>query len=146
MSTTRFSQLHPRQSWWIRLFVAVLVMAGLMTIGVGHSAAAPDRQGALHKVYITDVRDNQFVVSWTTDTPSNGQVEWGTTTALGSTTADGVASTTTHYVVITGLAPSTVYYFQVRSGSLVDNNHGSYYTVTTGRESLSMVSCINKGE
>ena len=133
MSTTRFFQSRPRHRLWISLCVTTLGLAiGLLTIGVGQSMAAPDQQGALHRIFITDVRDTQFVVSWTTDTPSNGQVEWGTTTALGSITSDGVVSTTTHYVPITGLIPGTPYYFQVRSGSLLDNNHGSYYTVTAG--------------
>jgi hypothetical protein len=133
MNAARFFQLSPRQSRWIKLIISVLIMAvGVTTIGVGDSAASPQQQGALRRVYITDVRDNQFVVSWTTDTPSDGQVEWGTTTALGAITSDEVVSTTTHYVPITGLAPTTVYTFQVRSGVLLDNNHGSYYTVTTG--------------
>ena len=91
MSTTRFFQSRPRHRLWISLCVTTLGLAiGLLTIGVGQSMAAPDQQGALHRIFITDVRDTQFVVSWTTDTPSNGQVEWGTTTALGSITADGV--------------------------------------------------------
>ena len=35
-------------------------------------------------------------------------------------------------MVIGGLAPLTTYYFQTRSGSLIDNNGGAFYTVTTG--------------
>jgi len=102
-----------------------------MAIGVEQSGAAPDQQVTLHRVYITDVRDAQFVVSWTTDTPSDGRVEWGLTTTLGLTTTDAVVSTTSHYVTITGLVPARTYYFQVRSGTSLDNNHGAYYSVTT---------------
>jgi hypothetical protein len=112
---------------------AVLISLGVSLLLVTASVAAPINQGALHKIYITDVRDVQFVVSWTTNTVSDGRVEWGTTTALGNTATDPVPSTTTHYVeVTTGVSPSTTYYFRVRSGALVDDNGGAYYTVTTG--------------
>lgn len=94
-------------------------------------AAAPNLQTTYH-IYTADVRDTSFVVSWTTDVASDGHVDWGTTTALGTTTSDSVGSTTTHYVVVTSLAPSTTYYFQIRSGTTTDNNGGAYYTVTTG--------------
>ncbi len=109
-----------------------LIVVALSLIGVQSVLAAPARQSVIHKVYITDVRDGQFVVSWATDTPSDGQVEWGTTAALGFTATDPVASTTSHYVTITGLSPAATYYFQVRSGSLLDDNAGALYTVTTG--------------
>jgi hypothetical protein len=116
---------------WLTAWLIVTVTAVLL-IGVRHSVATPNLQGVLHGVNITDVRDRQFVVSWTTDSPSDGRVDWGTTTALGNTSADPAGSTTTHYVSITHLTHDTVYYFQVQSGSMIDNNNGQYYTVTTG--------------
>lgn len=123
----------PRDRGWHRpIGWALIVIVAISLIGINRAFAAPDRQGALHKVYVTDVRDGQFVVSWTTDASSDGQVEWGPTTALGFTATDLVPSATTHYVSIAGLSPSTTYYFQVRSGTLLDNNGGLFYTVTTG--------------
>jgi hypothetical protein len=110
----------------------VVITAAVLLIGVSNGMAAPNLQGTLHSVYVTDVRDRQFVVSWTTDSSSNGRVDWGTTTALGNTSADPAGSTTTHYVSITHLSHDTVYYFQVQSGATIDDNNGQYYTVTTG--------------
>jgi hypothetical protein len=86
----------------------------------------------VNRVYVSNVYDGGFTVSWTTDTATDGHVDWGTTTSLGNTTSDSVGSTTTHYVEVTGLSASTPYYFQVRSGSTTDDNGGAYYTVTTG--------------
>ncbi len=96
-------------------------------------AAAP-RLLVFHPVYITDVNDNSFVVSWTTDEASAGQVDWGTAPeSLTTTTADLMTEdTTTHYVIIGGLTSGETYYFQVRSGGETDDNGGAYYSVTTG--------------
>ncbi len=94
--------------------------------------AAP--QETIHQVYITNITDISFTVSWTTDELSNGQVEWGPTPDLGNTTADPVANTTTHSVEVSGggVNPLSTYYFQVRSGATVDDNGGAFFTVTTG--------------
>lgn len=108
-------------------------LIALFLFAVQQGQAAPDLQTVIYKVYVTDVRDGQFIVSWTTNVSSTGRVDWGTTTALGNITPHPVVSTTTHYVAVdTGLAPNTLYYFQVTSDSTVENNGGTYFTVTTG--------------
>jgi hypothetical protein len=94
--------------------------------------AAPDADPVINKVYITDVRDGSFVVSWTTDVPSDGKVTWGTSTPPGTVETDSIASTTTHYVTFSGLTQNTDIYFEVSSGASVDNNGGLYYQVKTG--------------
>ncbi len=95
--------------------------------------AAPDQpdqpQLILNKVYVTNVRDVSFNVSWSTDGLSNGSVNWGTTPSLGNTVTDPISNTSTHYIEISPLNPSTQYYFQVTSGGVTDSN---LYTVTTG--------------
>jgi hypothetical protein len=94
-----------RRRYWLLLTAWVVVTATVvLLIGVRNGVAAPNLQGTLHSVYITDVRDRQFVVSWTTDSPSDGHVDWGTTTALGNTSSDLAGSTTTHYVSINHLS------------------------------------------
>ena len=51
-------------------------MVILLTNGTP-SFAAPNRQGVIHPVHVTDVRDVYFVVSWTTDSVSTGAVTYG---------------------------------------------------------------------
>ncbi len=118
------------------LALALALVSGLTFLVVTPSLAAPHHQGAIHPPVISDVRGVQFAVSWTTDSASDGRVDWGPTNALSYTTSDSVSNSTTHYVVIGGLVEYTTYYFQTRSGSLIDNNSGTFYTITTGPDLL----------
>jgi hypothetical protein len=84
---------------------------------------------------VTNVRDGSLTVSWITDSPAMGYVNFGSTTALGSTAYDDRGHTTmddTHHVTLSGLSPETTYYFDVVSDSTVDDNGGEHYSVTTG--------------
>jgi len=121
---TQFSIYRSGIKWLrVSLILAFGLVAGLIPSQI--------EAQAIHKVYVTDVREGSFVVSWTTDTATTGHVDYGTTTALGSTASDTV-STTTHYVIVSGLSPGTTYFLQVRSGASTDDNGGSMYSVTTG--------------
>lgn len=61
------------------------------------------------------------VITWTTDIASDSQVEYGTTTALGSTTTLDPALVTSHSVTLNGLLANTTYYYRVRSKSTAIN-------------------------
>jgi hypothetical protein len=110
------------------LLVTVIALALLVVLLSAMPGAA---QGVVHKVYITNVNDQSFTVSWTTDTPVTSTVNYGTSVAMGSSKADSLnpTPTTMHYVDITGLAASTPYYFETVSGS---SSSGPIYSVTTG--------------
>lgn len=108
-----------------------LVFALLVIVLPVSVAASPQADPVINKVYITNVRDNNFTVSWTTDIASDGVVWYGTDTPSTSI-SDTVASTTTHYVTITSLSPGTTYKFYVQSGVTIDNNGGTNYQVTLG--------------
>lgn len=60
-------------------------------------------------------------ITWTTDELASSQVEYGTTSALGQATAVDAARTGTHRVSLTGLQPSTTYYYRVRSVDAAGN-------------------------
>lgn len=111
--------------------VSVLVVALSMQFINRNVSAAPYMQ-MINKVYITNIWEGGFTVSWTTETAMDGHVDYGTDESLGNTASDGVASTTTHIVEISGLSADTDYLFQVRSGTTTDNNGGVYYNVHTG--------------
>jgi hypothetical protein len=54
-------------------------------------------------------------VLWTTDEPSDSQIEYGTTTAYRSTTSVNPTLVTSHSQTIAGLSPGTLYHFHVKS-------------------------------
>ncbi|NLE76976.1 MAG: DNRLRE domain-containing protein [Chloroflexi bacterium] len=102
---------------------------------LGGVQAAPLGAPVISEMRVTNVRDITFTVSWITNEASNGVVHYGTTAALGSTANDSRGAGhvgNTHYVVLTGLAPDTLYYFDIQSGTTVQNNGGSHFTQTTG--------------
>lgn len=139
MENVQLSSREPSGRGRLATLALALALVGVLTLlVVTPSLAMPHRQGAIHPPFISDVRGVSFVVSWTTDSASDGRVDWGPTTALSYTTSDSVSNSTTHYVVIGGLVAYTTYYFQTRSGSLIDNNSGTFYTVTTGPDLLSV--------
>ncbi|NKE71368.1 fibronectin type III domain-containing protein [Candidatus Manganitrophus noduliformans] len=78
------------------------------------------------------VTSSGAVLSWSTNEPADTQVEYGTTTAYGTST--GVVSTlvTSHAQSLTGLLPATLYHYRVRSrdaaGNLAVSNNGSFTT------------------
>ena len=59
------------------------------------------------------VSDQSATVSVATTTPSNLELDYGLTTAYGSTATDGVFAST-HTVTLTGLDPRTLYHMQAR--------------------------------
>ena len=60
-------------------------------------------------------------ITWTTDEPSDSQVDAGPTTAYGSTTALNAALVTTHAVSLSGLSDGTLYHVRVRSRDAAGN-------------------------
>ena len=82
------------------------------------------------------VGETGATVAWTTDEGATSQVEWGLTTALGTTTTETSVYTTQHAVTLTGLSNTTTYYFKVTSkdralNTTTDNNSGTMYSFTT---------------
>lgn len=61
------------------------------------------------------VTATRATITWTTDVPSTGQVEFGATAAYGSISSLDPALTTQHSIVLEGLDPSTDYHFRVMS-------------------------------
>src|SRR5687768_17302068 len=78
------------------------------------------------------VTSSQATISWTTDTPSDSQVDYGSTTSYGNASALNAALVTAHSVTITGLSSGRLYHFRVRSRDAAANLAVSVdYTFTT---------------
>lgn len=61
------------------------------------------------------VATSTVTITWNTDLPASGQVEYGTSEQLGSATSPNTTLSTSHSVTITGLTPNTNYIFRVAS-------------------------------
>jgi hypothetical protein len=74
-------------------------------------------------------------ISWATDEPSDSQVEYGPSTAYGSTTALDSSPVTSHSQTLAGLAPGSVYHYRVRStdgaGNLAVSGDFSFATAAS---------------
>jgi hypothetical protein len=57
----------------------------------------------------------EATITWTTDTAATSQVEYGKTTAYGSTTPLSTSLVTSHTVKLTKLAAGTLYHYRVKS-------------------------------
>jgi hypothetical protein len=69
---------------------------------------------AVTNLAVTNITSSSATIRWNTNFNASTLVNYGTTTAYGST-ATGAANVTTHSVTLTGLSPNTLYDFQVSS-------------------------------
>lgn len=83
---------------------------------------------------VSSVSQTGAIISWQTDEPASSRVEYGTTTAYGSTTSElnTAPRVTSHSIELTELAPCTLYYYRIISQDAAANVLTSApYTFTT---------------
>ena len=87
-------------------------------------------------VAASSIDSSHATISWTTDEPASSSVEYGTTSAYGSSTdVDGTLASS-HSQTLSGLSPGTVYHYRVRSTDAAGNTAVSQdHTFTTAAAS-----------
>lgn len=70
---------------------------------------------AVSNVSVSSITTSAATITWTTAAASSSQVEFGTTSALGSATSVNNTPVTSHTVTLSGLASGTLYHFRVLS-------------------------------
>jgi len=90
------------------------------------------------KIYITNVFENQFTVSWITDEKTIGLIKYGETPNLKDAVKDDrdqlsgeTNNYLTHYVTIKNLEASKTYYFKIGSNNKLYDNSGQTYSIIT---------------
>ena len=63
----------------------------------------------------TSITQTSTTITWTTDEASDTQVEYGTTTSYGSSSALNASLVTSHSANLSGLSPATTYHYRVKS-------------------------------
>lgn len=71
------------------------------------------------------VTSQSTIIYWMTDERADGQVSYGTTASYGQTTTLETERSRIHVHILTGLAASTTYHFQVRSADASGNGAAS---------------------
>jgi hypothetical protein len=99
---------------WLRALSILLLCFSLILASTG-CAKKDKRAPSIDDVSASGITQTSANVAWTTDEPATSQVEFGTTTAYGSSSGLDTSLTTSHTVTLSGLAPGTPYHFLVRS-------------------------------
>jgi len=90
-------------------------------------------------ITVSDLTAESARITWTTDQPTQGAVQYGTTSAYGSQAADALEQTA-HSLTLAGLSPVTVYHYRVvatsPNGSTVASGDNTFKT--GGRIDLSI--------
>ena len=103
-----------------------------VTVTVGAAAPPTDTTPpVISAVTASSVTSSGATIAWTTNEASDSQVEYGSTTAYGSTSTPNPALVTTHSTALS-LSANTLYHFRVRSRDAAGNLATSGdFTLTT---------------
>ncbi len=85
------------------------------------AAAADTTPPVISAVTASVVTSTSATVSWTTNEPADGQVEYGTSTTYGSSTTLNSALTTSHAQALNGLVAGRLYHYRVKSKDAAGN-------------------------
>lgn len=111
-----------------------------LATGVAYDTAWP----VVSNVRATPLEPGRVSVTWTTDEGATGQVEYGTSPALGSATSVDTRLLTQHAFTLTGLSVGVTYYFRVRSadgaGHTTSSDVGTFSTGVDEPPAVTLVS------
>src|ERR1019366_1319189 len=83
--------------------------AGQLSTSANFTFSTPLAAPVISAIASSSTAATSATVTWTTDQPSNSQVEYGTTTGYGSLSVLNSTLVTSHSAALTGLTPGTTY-------------------------------------
>jgi hypothetical protein len=89
--------------------------------GVGVTVANDTTAPTISAVTASSITASAATITWTTNETSDSQVEYGTTTAYGSSSVLNASLVTAHSAALTGFSGSTLYHYRVRSRDAAGN-------------------------
>lgn len=119
----------------------VLSTSGNFTFTTGNSSTAP----VISNVQAVPTSTGASI-TWTTDQPADDQVDYGTSTSYGQSSAQGTTLSTAHSATLTGLNPSTTYDYRVKSrnaaGTLTTSGNFTFTTFAMQGLTLSYINAM----
>lgn len=94
-----------------------------------HTGWANIEMPTIGSATVSNITTDSATISWTSNVPTYGVVDYGPTSALGEITPWPSSPSFTHTIVLTGLTPLTTYNYEVRSVVLFDD--GTHWSVTS---------------
>ena len=91
-------------------------------VTIFYSSGLDTTPPAISAVTATPGAGGTATITWTTDEAANSQVDYGTNSGSLTLTASSASLVTTHSITLTGLSPSTTYYFRVTSADASGNS------------------------
>jgi hypothetical protein len=113
------------------------IIAGLLLLMLILPQSALAAGPEIFDVDVENITFTTATITWTTNTTSDSQVNYGSVLPKDGTWASvgDPADVTHHSILLEGLTPDKTYYFEVESedagGTTVDNNLGTYYSFKT---------------
>src|SRR5438445_9967296 len=95
--------------------------AGNLTTSAPVSVTVDNTPPVISSVSAFNISSSQATISWATNKASDSQVEYGLTTAYGSSTPLNSSLLTAHAVPLTGLLATTTYHYRVKSLAAAGN-------------------------
>ena len=99
----------------IRVYQTALTAAEVNTVKDADAGTVDVIPPTIVGAIATAVTDTTATISWTTDEPSTSVINYGETTAYGSTDTSDATLVTAHSVTLSGLTLDTVYHFEIVS-------------------------------
>ncbi len=137
---TTLTGLAPSTTYHFR--VTSVDAAGNAAVSVDNTfttSATPDTTApVLSGITASGITSSSAVISWSTDEPATTQVEFGLTSAYGSSTPLATTLVSSHSQTLIGLLPDTIYYYRVRSvdgaGNLSVSSSDRVFTTGTAAD------------
>ena len=112
-------------------YAAISADGGGPATSANFTFSTPSTIPTIGNVTAGGVSTTSATITWTTDQPSSSQVQYGITTAYGTSSGPLASPVTSHSVTLTGLTPGTPYDYEVMSGDSAGTATSANFTFST---------------